>query len=587
MQGRPSQGGRGGGFGGDNGGYGGDNGPYGGSYSQQGGGAGYGGGDFGGYSHRGGPGGGNGGPYHPSQHPSQHPSHHHGGGGGGHMGGHMGGKGGMGGMGGSDGGRHKPRILSRFKTKLCSYFMDSNGRFCPHGLGADSTCQFAHGLADLRQVPAADGSVTVESDSCGVPQQQQQNGFYSGGGGGSGNGVGGSGGGGDGDDRSASQPQYPQPYQQPYPGSRSQTGMSVPFPNRYPHQQPPPPQMDSGFGYGARGGMNNARSNPGYYPPQQPPHQQQQHGMDPSGGLGFGAFPADGALGNALGNALSALGLGLGPDPLRQSQSQGQGQGHPAHTGTPHSPGAALSTPPPFTPAAAAAVLGFAGSAATHKPFDAAFDAPFDAQFDAQFEHGYGASPAYSDTTASAFPGGGAFSRSSGASYSLSEASGTLSFQPPFQQPFQAPRPASLSSQQQQQQPQPQQQPALDQGPRFLSGGAAADEAIDPMGAVASNVLRGLAFSSSSAGASNDSSGGAAIPVDTPAPAHPFSAPPASALGTAAPVETRTLEASPTNAASGATDGIAAGGAGKASPLVHTLDAAADAQAALGALSLN
>ena len=42
--------------------------------------------------------------------------------------------------------------MSRFKTKLCSYFMDSSGSFCPHG----AMCQFAHGVAELR-VPGRPG----------------------------------------------------------------------------------------------------------------------------------------------------------------------------------------------------------------------------------------------------------------------------------------------------------------------------------------------------------------------------------------------------------------------------------------------
>jgi Zinc finger C-x8-C-x5-C-x3-H type (and similar) len=41
------------------------------------------------------------------------------------------------------------RVLTRFKTKLCSFFMESNGAFCPHG----ASCQFAHGYAELRPVP--------------------------------------------------------------------------------------------------------------------------------------------------------------------------------------------------------------------------------------------------------------------------------------------------------------------------------------------------------------------------------------------------------------------------------------------------
>lgn len=49
------------------------------------------------------------------------------------------------------GGGRPPRILSRYKTKLCSFFMDSGGTFCPHG----ESCQFAHGYADLRMPTSA------------------------------------------------------------------------------------------------------------------------------------------------------------------------------------------------------------------------------------------------------------------------------------------------------------------------------------------------------------------------------------------------------------------------------------------------
>lgn len=76
------------------------------------------------------------------------------------MGGPMAGHGGHGGGGRDGGGRESrrhaahheeegrdapPRILSRYKTKLCSYYMDSNGAFCPHG----AVCQFAHGESHI------------------------------------------------------------------------------------------------------------------------------------------------------------------------------------------------------------------------------------------------------------------------------------------------------------------------------------------------------------------------------------------------------------------------------------------------------
>lgn len=54
----------------------------------------------------------------------------------------------------SKGGKGQPRILSRFKTRLCSFFMDSNGAFCPHGTSID--CQFAHGYEELR-LPGVNG----------------------------------------------------------------------------------------------------------------------------------------------------------------------------------------------------------------------------------------------------------------------------------------------------------------------------------------------------------------------------------------------------------------------------------------------
>lgn len=44
------------------------------------------------------------------------------------------------------------RGMSKFRTKLCSFFMDSGGLFCPHG----GDCQFAHGYEDIR-VPGTGG----------------------------------------------------------------------------------------------------------------------------------------------------------------------------------------------------------------------------------------------------------------------------------------------------------------------------------------------------------------------------------------------------------------------------------------------
>jgi hypothetical protein len=93
---------------------------------------------------------------------AQQPAHGgYGGFGGGHA--HHGG-----GMQAQGGGRHgHGRIMSRYKTKLCSFYMDSNGSFCPHG----PECQFAHGYGDLRLpggAPAHPGYVAHASMGMGV-----------------------------------------------------------------------------------------------------------------------------------------------------------------------------------------------------------------------------------------------------------------------------------------------------------------------------------------------------------------------------------------------------------------------------------
>lgn len=41
---------------------------------------------------------------------------------------------------------HMRKPKPKYKTKLCSYFMDSKGAFCPYG----DTCQFAHGHEEMR-----------------------------------------------------------------------------------------------------------------------------------------------------------------------------------------------------------------------------------------------------------------------------------------------------------------------------------------------------------------------------------------------------------------------------------------------------
>jgi hypothetical protein len=122
-----------------------------------------------------------------------------------------------------------PRILLRYKTKLCSFFMDSGGAFCPHG----ESCQFAHGYEDLRTAANAPPSVPTR-------------------GGGGGGGGGGYGGGPPSRHGSGGQPMY---------GGQGPSGMNLPpSAGHMPHG--PSMGYQPRGGYGSNSGSDHDH---GYY----------------------------------------------------------------------------------------------------------------------------------------------------------------------------------------------------------------------------------------------------------------------------------------------------------------------------------